>query len=84
MLLENPMLPEHLLALAIFMFSATITPGPNNIMVMTSSLNHGVLKTLPHYLGICLGFPAMLIEPKPALSNCNFRGGIPSYISNLL
>jgi threonine/homoserine/homoserine lactone efflux protein len=55
------MLPEHLLAVAVFMFSATITPGPNNIMVMTSSLSHGVLKTLPHYLGIYLGFPAMLI-----------------------
>ena len=42
------MLPEHLLALAIFVFSATITPGPNNIMVMTSSLNYGMLKSLPH------------------------------------
>lgn len=48
--------------LPIFLFSASasVTPGPNNIMVMTSSLNYGVRKTLPHFLGICLGFPLMV------------------------
>ncbi len=50
-----------LLPLYFFSLSAAVTPGPNNIMVMTSSLNHGVRKTLPHFLGICLGFPLMVL-----------------------
>ncbi len=46
-------------ALTLFAFTAAITPGPNNIMIMASGLNHGVRASLPHLLGICLGFPAM-------------------------
>ncbi|WKT59230.1 LysE family translocator [Microbulbifer thermotolerans] len=30
-------------------------------MIMSSGLNHGVSRSLPHLLGICLGFPAMII-----------------------
>jgi len=48
-------------AVLLFSISTTITPGPNNIMVMTSGLNFGVKRTLPHFLGICLGFPVMVI-----------------------
>jgi threonine/homoserine/homoserine lactone efflux protein len=44
----------------LFCFVTTITPGPNNIMLMASGLNHGVKKTMPHYLGIVVGFPAMV------------------------
>lgn len=29
-------------------------------MLMTSDLNHGIRKSLPHYLGICIGFPVMV------------------------
>lgn len=47
-------------AVLLFAFSTTITPGPNNIMIMTSSLNYGVYRSVPHYLGICLGFPLMV------------------------
>jgi threonine/homoserine/homoserine lactone efflux protein len=39
-----------------FTFVAGITPGPNNIMLFASGLNHGVKKSLPHYFGICIGF----------------------------
>ena len=52
---------EHALALFLFVISATITPGPNNIMIMTSSVNFGVKRSLPHLLGICLGFPLMVV-----------------------
>ncbi len=52
---------QHLSAIFLFALSTSITPGPNNIMVMTSGLNHGLRKTTPHYLGICLGFPAMVL-----------------------
>ena len=52
---------EILIPIFIFSASATITPGPNNIMLMTSGMNFGISKSLPHYLGICLGFPMMVI-----------------------
>ncbi|GAA5525611.1 cysteine/O-acetylserine efflux protein [Microbulbifer aestuariivivens] len=52
---------EAVLPLLLFVFSTSITPGPNNMMIMTSGLNHGILRSLPHFLGICLGFPAMIM-----------------------
>lgn len=52
---------ELYLALVLFAFSAAITPGPNNVMLMSSGLNYGVKRSLPHLLGICLGFPVMVL-----------------------
>ena len=52
---------EFLIAVLIFAITTGITPGPNNIMIMTSGLNFGVRNSLPHYLGICFGFPAMVV-----------------------
>jgi threonine/homoserine/homoserine lactone efflux protein len=49
------------LAILLFAVSSSITPGPNNIMIMTSGLNYGVKESIPHLLGICFGFPAMVI-----------------------
>lgn len=39
---------------------AYFTPGPNNLMLMTSSAKFGLGATLPHALGIVLGFPFMV------------------------
>ncbi|WP_422136785.1 LysE family translocator [Endozoicomonas sp. ALD040] len=44
-----------------FAFSSTITPGPNNVMIMTSGMNYGTRQSIPHFLGICLGFPLMVL-----------------------
>ncbi|AOT07754.1 LysE family translocator [Pseudoalteromonas luteoviolacea] len=52
---------EYIFAVALFAFSTSITPGPNNIMVMTSGVNFGVKKTLPLLSGICVGFSVMLM-----------------------
>ncbi|KAF7769697.1 hypothetical protein PCIT_a2582 [Pseudoalteromonas citrea] len=52
---------EALLAVLLFAISSSITPGPNNIMVMTSGVNFGVRKSIPLLLGICFGFVVMLI-----------------------
>jgi threonine/homoserine/homoserine lactone efflux protein len=52
---------EFYLSILIFAISSTVTPGPNNIMIMTSGLNYGVKKSIPHLLGICFGFPVMVI-----------------------
>ena len=47
-------------ALALFTFVSSITPGPNNIMLMTSGLNFGFARTVPHVLGVSLGFTLMV------------------------
>ena len=39
----------------------SITPGPNNIMLMTSGLNFGFRRTLPHFWGVDLGFALMTL-----------------------
>ncbi|SHG04875.1 Threonine/homoserine/homoserine lactone efflux protein [Microbulbifer donghaiensis] len=52
---------ETLLPIVLFTFSTSITPGPNNLMIMSSGLNYGVNRSIPHLLGICLGFPAMIV-----------------------
>ena len=49
------------LSLMLFAMVSTVTPGPNNIMIMTSGLNYGIRKSLPHWFGIFLGFPIMTI-----------------------
>jgi len=48
-------------ALAAFAFVTLITPGPNNLMLMASGMNYGWRRTLPHLIGIGLGFPAMIV-----------------------
>jgi threonine/homoserine/homoserine lactone efflux protein len=48
-------------ALILFVISTSITPGPNNLMIMASGVNFGFRKSLPHLLGVDIGFPLMLI-----------------------
>ncbi|HAU8296503.1 TPA: LysE family transporter [Vibrio vulnificus] len=52
---------SQLSALALFAFVSTFTPGPNNIMLMTSGANVGFVRTIPHMLGITLGFAVMVM-----------------------
>ena len=52
---------DILSALAAFAFVSSITPGPNNLMLMASGANYGVRRTLPHMLGVALGFAFMVI-----------------------
>ncbi|MES2625509.1 MAG: LysE family translocator [Pseudomonadota bacterium] len=52
---------ESLPALLLFTFSASITPGPNNVMILTSGLNYGIRRSMPHLLGIVLGFSFMVL-----------------------
>lgn len=47
---------ETLIALVIFAIVSSITPGPNNIMLLASGVQFGLKKTIPHMLGICFGF----------------------------
>lgn len=43
-----------------FSVAMTITPGPNNLMVAAAAANHGITETVPHILGITVGFTLML------------------------
>lgn len=52
---------QYILPLIVFCFSTSITPGPNNLMIMLSGINFGLKKSMPHYLGILFGFSAMVI-----------------------
>lgn len=52
---------DLLLALAGFAFVSSVTPGPNNLMLMASGANFGLRRTLPHMLGVALGFALMLV-----------------------
>ncbi|WP_313612603.1 LysE family translocator [Agrobacterium sp.] len=52
---------ETFLALVVFAFTTSITPGPNNMMLFSSGVNFGFRRTVPHMLGIGAGFLSLLI-----------------------
>ncbi len=55
------MTPELLLAFALFAVVSSITPGPNNLMLLASGVNFGFRATVPHILGIGAGFAVLLL-----------------------
>jgi threonine/homoserine/homoserine lactone efflux protein len=56
------MLPTDVLAaLALFALVTSITPGPNNMMLLASGANHGLVRSIPHMLGVNLGFVVMIV-----------------------
>ncbi len=54
------MTPDLILALVLFAFASSITPGPNNIMLLASGANFGLRRTVPHMLGIAVGHAVMV------------------------
>lgn len=52
---------DAVLAFALFAFVTSITPGPNNLMLLASGVNYGLRRSLPHILGIGIGFTAMVL-----------------------
>ncbi|MBX8826220.1 LysE family translocator [Pseudochrobactrum sp. Wa41.01b-1] len=74
------------MALVVFAFVTSITPGPNNLMLLASGVNFGFRRTIPHMLGIGIGFLSLLLgvgyglgavlETAPALYvGLKFAGG---------
>ena len=53
---------ELIFALFIFAFVSSITPGPNNIMLMASGTNFGFQKSIPHILGINIGYSMLIFS----------------------
>lgn len=52
---------DLLLAFALFALVTSITPGPNNMMLLASGVNFGFRRTLPHMLGISIGFMVLVL-----------------------
>jgi threonine/homoserine/homoserine lactone efflux protein len=44
-----------------FSIAAAFTPGPNNLIALSTGANYGYRRTLPHVFGVCLGFALMMI-----------------------
>lgn len=53
---------ELLAALALFAFVSSITPGPNNTMLLASGANFGIRRSLPHMLGVWIGFMVLILS----------------------
>ncbi|MBA4100558.1 MAG: lysine transporter LysE [Rhodospirillum sp.] len=53
---------SHSLLIAFVIFATVMffTPGPNNIMLLSSGLTYGFRRTLPHAAGITIGFAFMV------------------------
>jgi threonine/homoserine/homoserine lactone efflux protein len=50
-----------LLSASLFVVVSSITPGPNNMMILASGVNFGFARSLRHLLGISLGFGLMVL-----------------------
>lgn len=59
--MENFFTLTIILSLFSFTMTTTLSPGPNNILVLSSGLTYGYKKTIPHMLGVVIGFPLMVI-----------------------
>ncbi len=55
------MTPELLTAFVAFAFVTSITPGPNNLMLMASGANYGMRRSLSHMLGVVFGFVLLIV-----------------------
>jgi threonine/homoserine/homoserine lactone efflux protein len=53
---------SHSLLVAFVLFATVMffTPGPNNIMLLSSGLTYGFRLTIPHIMGITVGFAFMV------------------------
>lgn len=61
-LLSLPLISPVLLGpLLLFILVSSITPGPNNAMLASSGLTFGMQRTVPHLLGVSLGFSLMVL-----------------------
>jgi threonine/homoserine/homoserine lactone efflux protein len=75
------MSPDLLAPLIVLAFASAWTPGPNNAMLASSGATFGLRPTVPHALGVALGFPVMTFLVMLALgelyrSSGAFREGV--------
>ncbi len=56
------MTPGHILAFIQFSLASAITPGPNNAMLLASGANFGVRRTIPHMMGVSIGYGFLVLS----------------------
>ncbi|MGO6927534.1 LysE family translocator [Rhizobium ruizarguesonis] len=68
---------DTFLALVLFAFTTSITPGPNNMMLFASGVNFGFRRTIPHMfgIGVGLGLGALLHTVPMVYTALKFAGG---------
>ncbi len=64
---------ELVLGLMAFAFVSSITPGPNNLMLMTSGVNFGLMRTLPHLFGVVIGVLVLFLALGAGLNSLLLR-----------
>lgn len=60
---------ELLASAAAFCLAGSMTPGPNNVMLLASGVNYGFRRTLPHLAGVILGYGFLLLVLGAGLGN---------------
>ena len=63
-----------------FAISMYVTPGPNNVMLAASAASFGVSATLPHMLGIGLGFTVMLLLVSAGFASASPASFVPLWL----
>ena len=53
--------PKFWTAFTLFAIASSLTPGPNNTMMMASGANFGLRRTLPHMAGVVIGFTLLIL-----------------------
>ena len=59
--MENLYTGTMFLSIISFAFATAMSPGPNNFMLLSSGLTFGYQKTMPHIMGVMVGFPIMVM-----------------------
>jgi threonine/homoserine/homoserine lactone efflux protein len=52
---------DHVLGVAAFCLAGSMSPGPNNFMLLASGVNFGFARTLPHLIGVVAGYLFLLL-----------------------
>lgn len=57
----SPTFVDQFSTLVVFAVTSFFTPGPNNVMLLTSGVNHGFRRTVPHMAGVTIGYAVMTV-----------------------
>lgn len=64
------------IAMTIFVFTMSASPGPVNIIILSSGLNHGFKKTLPFVSGAVISFIALFLLVSLGLNQINLQNNL--------
>lgn len=74
---------EWLEILVLFSLAACLSPGPNNIMLFLSGVKFGIKRSLPHYFGVCFGYPLKIILISVGVAELDAYFPLARFVLNL-